>query len=497
MTPLKITETSLRDGSQSLIATRLKTDEILPIVEKMDQAGFYSMEMWGGATFDSCIRFLNEDPWVRLREIKKRVKKTKLQMLVRGQNLVGYRHYADDIVDLFIKKSLENGIDIIRAFDALNDFRNLETTIKSIKKYNGHCQGAIAYATSNVHTLEYYVEKVKELEQMGADSICIKDMAGILLPNDAYTMVKRLKEITKLPIEMHTHCTSGAAQMTYMKAIEAGADIIDTAISPLSGGTSQPATEVFAQVFGGTDRDPNLDIDVLEEIADYFKPIMEEYRKDGTFNPKVMITEPKTLLYQVPGGMLSNLMSQLEAQGNFGKYEEVLKEIPRVREDLGYPPLVTPLSQMVGTQAVFNVVLGERYKVVPNEIKDYVKGKYGKSPAPINVDIQKKIIGDEIPSTEKPSKFLTPEYTKVRAEIANLAKSDEDVLMYAIFPENAIKFLEYRENPEAFETKKPAKTSVSKTPTAPKTTVAATDPNMKTYKTLFNNKAYEIGISKK
>lgn len=497
MTPLKITETSLRDGSQSLIATRLKTEEILPIVEKMDQAGFYSMEIWGGATFDSCIRFLNEDPWVRLREIRKRVKNTKLQMLVRGQNLVGYRHYADDIVDLFIKKSLENGIDIIRAFDALNDFRNLETTIKSIKKYNGHCQGSIAYATSDVHTLEYYVEKVKELEQMGADSICIKDMAGILLPNDAYNMVKRLKEVTQLPIEMHTHCTSGVAQMMYMKAAEAGADIIDTAISPLSGGTAQPATEVFAQVFKGTDRDPKLNIDVLEEIADYFKPIMENYRKDGTFNPKVMATEPKTLLYQVPGGMLSNLMSQLESQGNFSKYEEVLKEVPRVRKDLGYPPLVTPLSQMVGTQAVFNVVLGERYKVIPKEIKDYVKGKYGKSPAPITMEIQKKIIGDETPITEKPSKFLEPEYAKAKAEIGDLAKTDEDVLMYAIFPENARKFLEYRANPGSYEADVAALAAKANPAPVVATPVTATNFRVNSYQTLFNNKAYNIEIARK
>jgi len=488
MIPLKITETSLRDGSQSLIATRLKTEEILPILEKMDHVGFHSMEVWGGATFDSCIRFLNEDPWVRLREIKKRVKNTKLQMLVRGQNLVGYRHYADDIVDLFIKKSLENGIDIIRAFDALNDFRNLETTIKSIKKYNGHCQGAIAYATSEIHTLDYYVNKVKELEDMGSDSICIKDMAGILLPNDAYVLVKKLKEITNLPIEMHTHCTSGVAEMMYLRASEAGADIIDTAISPLSGGTSQPATEVFGQIFKGMDRDPKLNETLLEEIADYFKPIMEKYRIDGTFNPKVMATEPKTLLYQVPGGMLSNLMSQLESQGNFGKYEEVLKEVPKVRADLGYPPLVTPLSQMVGTQAVFNIVLGERYKVIPKEIKDYVRGKYGKSPAPISAEIQNKIIGDEKIITDKPSNFLESEYTKAKADIGELAKSDEDILMYAIFPENTRKFLELRENSHL---------AITETPLAPiLTSQLEVTANISKYQVSFNNKLYDIEISK-
>ncbi|MGF6907066.1 oxaloacetate decarboxylase subunit alpha [Fusobacterium sp. PH5-44] len=484
MKPLKMVETALRDGAQSLIATRMKTEEMLPIIEKMDQVGYYSMEVWGGATFDSCIRFLNEDPWERLREIKKRAKNTKLQMLVRGQNLVGYRHYADDIVELFIKKALANGIDIIRAFDALNDFRNLETTIKSIKKYNGHCQGCIAYATSDVHTLDYYVEKVKDLEKMGADSICIKDMSGILLPNDAYTLVKKLKEVTKLPIDMHTHCTSGVAQMMYMKAVEAGADMIDTAISPLSGGTAQPATEVFAQVFKGTDRDPKLNIPVLEEIADYFKPIMENYRKDGTFNPKAMATEPKTLLYQVPGGMLSNLMSQLEGQGNFDKYEEVLREIPKVREDLGYPPLVTPLSQMVGTQAVFNVVLKERYKVIPKEIKDYVRGNYGKPPAPISLDIQKKIIGEETPITDKPSKFLLPEYEKAKQEIGTLAKSDEDVLMYAIFPENARKFLENRANPAARE---------ETLDIAPVIKNELLNVNNR-YETNFNNKVFNIEI---
>ncbi|MDR3259425.1 MAG: oxaloacetate decarboxylase subunit alpha [Fusobacteriaceae bacterium] len=444
MAAVKITETSLRDGSQSLIATRLKTSEMLPILEKMDDAGFYSMEVWGGATFDTCIRFLNEDPWERLREIRKRIKKTKLQMLLRGQNLVGYRHYADDMVDLFVKKAIENGIDIIRAFDALNDFRNLETSIKAIKKYKGHCQGCIAYATSDIHTINYYVEKVKELEQMNVDSICIKDMSGILLPYDAYTLVKRLKEATKLPIEMHTHCTSGVAQMMYLKAIEAGADIIDTAISPLSGGTSQPATEVFAQILKGREEDPKLDIEVLGEIADYFKPIMETYKKSGILNSKVMDTEPKTLTYQIPGGMLSNLISQLESQKASSKYEAVLKEVPEVRKDLGYPPLVTPMSQMVGTQALFNVMLGVRYKVIPTEIKNYVRGLYGKPPVAISEEIQKKIIGSEIPITEKPSKFLQPEFEKRKEEIGSLAKSDEDVLMYAMFPEYAKKYLENR-----------------------------------------------------
>lgn len=448
---LKITETSLRDGHQSLIATRLKTDEILPIIEKMDNAGFYSMEVWGGATFDACIRFLNEDPWERLRAIRKKVKNTKLQMLVRGQNLLGYRHYADDVVEEFIKKSIENGIDIIRTFDALNDFRNLETTINAIKKYNGHCQGCIAYTTSEVHTVDYFVNKVLELEKMGADSICIKDMAGILMPEVAYDLIKKIKNVCKLPLELHSHCTGGIAQILYMRAIEAGIDIIDTAISPFSGGTSQPATEVFALLLKGTEKDPELDMKLLEEIADYFKPVKEKYRKEGVLNPKVMDTEPQTLTYQVPGGMLSNLVSQLEQQKALDKYEEVLKEIPRVRKDLGYPPLVTPLSQMVGTQAVFNILLKERYKVIPKEIKDYVMGLYGKSPAPIGEDIQKKIIGDNKVLECRPADLIEPEMEKAKKEMGELGKTEEDVLMYVLFPENAKKFLEKKYNGEKEE----------------------------------------------
>ncbi len=446
MVKLKITETSLRDGSQSLIATRMTTAEILPIIEKMDQAGFYSMEVWGGATFDSCIRFLNEDPWERLRAIRARVKNTKLQMLIRGQNLLGYKHYADDVVEEFVKKSIENGIDIVRAFDALNDFRNLETTISAVKKYGAHCQGSIAYTTSEIHTIDYYVAKVMELEKMGVDSICIKDMAGILLPDTGYELVAAIKAKCKLPIELHTHCTSGIAQILYANAIEAGVDIIDTAMSPFSGGTSQPATEVFAEILRDTERDPKLNIEVLGEVADYLKGIIEKYRKAGILNPKVMETEPKALLYQVPGGMLSNLMSQLEQQKAMDKYEEVLKEIPRVRKDLGYPPLVTPLSQMVGTQAVFNILLGQRYKVVPKEIKDYVRGLYGKAPASIDAEVQRIIIGNEVPETCRPADKIGPELEKYRAEIGSLAKSTEDVLSYALFPENARKFFELREN---------------------------------------------------
>ena len=448
MKNLKITETAFRDGAQSLIATRLTTEEIMPIIEKMDEAGFYSMEVWGGATFDSCIRFLNEDPWERLRLIRSKVKKTKLQMLIRGQNLLGYKHYADDVVEEFVKKSIENGIDIIRAFDALNDFRNLETTISSVKKYGGHCQGCIAYTISEVHTIEYYVKKVKELEMMGVDSICIKDMAGILLPDTGYKLVKRIKEVTTLPLELHTHCTTGIAEILYANAIEAGVDIIDTAMSPFSGGTSQPAAEVFAEILKDTERDPKLNMEVLGEIADYLKGVIDKYRKNGIMNPKVMETEPRALIYQVPGGMLSNLMSQLSGQNAMDKYEEVLREIPKVRKDLGYPPLVTPLSQMVGTQAVFNVLMKQRYKVVPKEIKDYVRGLYGKSPAPIDPEVQRIIIGNEVPTTCRPADKIGPELEKYRQEIGSLAHSMEDVLSYALFPENARKFLENKYNPK-------------------------------------------------
>lgn len=451
MKKLKITETSLRDGHQSLIATRLTTSEILPILDKIDKVGYYSLEVWGGATFDACIRFLNEDPWERLRAIRKKVKNTKLQMLIRGQNLLGYKHYADDVVEAFVKKSLENGIDIIRAFDALNDYRNLETTIKSVKKYKGHCQGCIAYTTSEIHTINYFVGKVLELEKLGVDSICIKDMAGILMPEVGYELIKEIKKVSKLPLELHSHCTGGIAQILYMKAIEAGVDIIDTAISPFSQGTSQPPTEVFVELLKGTSRDTKLNMELLGEVADYFKPIKEKYRKEGILNPKVMDVEPKTLVYQVPGGMLSNLMSQLEQQKALDRYEDVLKEIPKVRKDLGYPPLVTPLSQMVGTQAVLNVLLGERYKVVPKEIKDYVRGYYGSTPAPIDKIVQKKIIGDEEVITCRPADLIEPSMKQFKQEIGKLAKSEEDVLMYALFPENARKFLEERDKPAVEE----------------------------------------------
>ena len=451
MKKLKITETALRDGHQSLIATRLKTEEILPILEKMDRVGYHSLEVWGGATFDTCIRFLDEDPWERLREIRKRVKNTKLQMLLRGQNLLGYRHYGDDVVDKFVEKSIQNGIDIIRIFDALNDYRNIKTAVNATKKYGGHCQVCMAYTTSEIHTVEYYVEKAKEIDAMKADSICIKDMAGILMPEVAYELITKIKKVTSMPIELHTHCTSGIASMLYMKAIEAGVDIIDTGISPFSGGTAQPCTEVFAEVYKGQERDPELDLNLLSEIADYFKPIKEKYRTEGLLNPKVMEVEPKTIKYQVPGGMLSNLLSQLEGQGAGDKYEAVLNEIPRVRKDLGYPPLVTPLSQMVGTQSVFNILIGERYKVVPKEIKDYVLGMYGQAPGKLDEKIKKLIIKDQIPITYRPADDIEPEFKKLKEEIGELAKTEEDVLMYALFPENARKFLEKRGKPQVEE----------------------------------------------
>ncbi|MGL5314370.1 MAG: oxaloacetate decarboxylase subunit alpha [Peptostreptococcaceae bacterium] len=451
MSQLKITETALRDGHQSLIATRLKTDEMIPILETMDQVGYHAMEVWGGATFDACIRFLDEDPWERLRLIRKHVKNTKLQMLLRGQNLLGYRHYADDTVDKFIELSIKNGIDIIRVFDALNDVKNIEASMKAIKKYNGHCQCAISYTTSPIHTTEYYLELVKTMETMGADSICIKDMAGVLTPYNAYDLVKRMKEVTKLPIELHTHCTGGIADMIYMKAVEAGVDIIDTAISPFSGGTSQPPTESLAITFSEMDRNPGLDMDKLLEVAEYFKPIRDKYMEEGILNPKVLLTDPQTLKYQVPGGMLSNLLSQMQQQGAADKYEDVLNEVPRVRKDLGYPPLVTPLSQMVGTQALFNVLTGERYKLVPKEIKDYVKGLYGTAPAPIDEEIKKKIIGDEEVITVRPADLIDPEFEAMKKEAGELAKTDEDVLAYALFPQVAPKFLEKKYNPKAEE----------------------------------------------
>ena len=450
---VKIVETALRDGHQSLFATRMTTDEVCCALEELDKAGYHALEVWGGATFDSCLRFLNEDPWERLRKIRAVCKNTKLQMLFRGQNILGYKHYADDVVDMFVKKSIENGIDIIRIFDALNDIRNLKCAVDSTKKYGGHCQIALSYTTSPIHTVEYYVNLAKEIEAMGADSLCIKDMAGVLLPGDAYELISQLKANTSLPIELHTHCTAGIAEMTIMNAISAGCDIIDTALSPLSGGTSQPSTESIQYALAGTDFDPGLDIEMLKKAAEKMTKIKDKYLAGGQLNPKALTCNPSILKYQVPGGMLSNLMSQLKQQGAMDKYEEVLKEVPRVREDLGYPPLVTPLSQMVGTQSVLNVITGERYKMVPKEIYEYARGLYGKSPAPIKEEVLAKIFkGEEVEIiTHRPADDLEPQFEMYKEKYKELCKSDEDVLSCALFENVAVKFLENRNNPKTEE----------------------------------------------
>ena len=444
----KVVETSLRDGHQSLFATRMTTEEVLSVVEDLDQAGYYALEVWGGATFDSCISFLNEDPWDRLRQIKAKCKNTKLQMLFRGQNILGYRHYADDVVDKFVELSIKNGIDVIRIFDALNDVRNLRQAVESTKKYGGECQIALSYTTSPIHTVDYYVELAKEIEKIGADSICIKDMAGVLLPEDAYELVSRLKAAVKLPIELHGHCTGGIMEMTYRKAIEAGVDRIDTALSPLSGGTSQPSTEAFQYALEGTEFDPKLNVEALNKAAEKMTKIKDKYLENGLLNPKALIKNPNILKYQVPGGMLSNLMNQLKQQGAMDKYEEVLNEVPRVRKDMGYPPLVTPLSQMVGTQAVMNVITGERYKMVPKEIKEYLHGLYGKSPAPVNEEVKKQIIGDDEVITYRPADKIEPQLDELREKYKDLVKSDEDVLTCALFEAKAVKFLTARNNPD-------------------------------------------------
>ena len=444
---VKIVDTALRDGPQSLIATRITTEEVLAAAKDMDNAGYYAMEVWGGATFDACLRFLNEDPWERLREIRKVCKKTKLQMLFRGQNILGYHHYADDVVDKFVQKSIENGIDIIRVFDALNDIRNLKSAVDATKKYGGHCQIALSYTTSPIHTIEYYVNLAKEIEKLGADSLCIKDMAGVLLPEAAYELISKLKANTKLPIELDSHCTGGICQLTYMKAIEAGVDIIDTALSPFSDGTSQPTTEAFNYALKGTKYDPKLDQDALDKAAATLSKTKQKYLDNGTLNPKSLGVNTNILKYQVPGGMLSNLMSQLKAQGAMDKYDEVLKEVPRVRKDMGYPPLVTPLSQMVGTQAVMNVITGERYKMVPKEIKEYLHGNYGAAPAPVDEAIKKQIIGDDELITCRPADLIAPEFEALKEKYKDLVKSDEDVLSIALFENVAIKFLEEKYNP--------------------------------------------------
>ena len=443
--PLKITETILRDAHQSLIATRMTTEQMLPIIDKMDKIGYHAVECWGGATFDASLRFLKEDPWDRLRKLRDGFKNTKLQMLFRGQNILGYRPYADDVVEYFVQKSIANGIDIIRIFDCLNDVRNLETAVRACNKEKGHSQVALSYT----------------LEEMGAKSLCIKDMAGLLVPAKATELVQALKSATSLPIELHTHYTSGVASMTYMKAVEAGCDIIDTAMSPFALGTSQPATEVMVEAFKGTEFDTGLDNNKLAEIADYFRPMREEAIASGLLNPKVLGVDIKTLLYQVPGGMLSNMVSQLKEQNAEDKYEEVLKEIPRVRKDLGEPPLVTPSSQIVGTQAVFNVLMGERYKVATRETKDVLLGKYGQTVKPFNPEVVDKVLGDEKRDaiTCRYADLLEPELDKLEAEMAQYKQQDEDVLTYALFPQVATDFFKYR---EAQQTKVDAKIADTK-----------------------------------
>lgn len=441
---IKITDTSLRDAHQSLIATRMTTEEILPIVELMDKVGYHSLECWGGATFDASVRFLNEDPWDRLRKIKDKAKNTKLQMLLRAQNLLGYKHYADDVVDYFVQKSVANGMDIIRIFDALNDPRNMERAMKACKKEGGHAQAAFSYTVSPFHSLEQFVKDAKTFVEMGADSICIKDMAGLLVPYQSYELVKALKENVKVPIQLHTHYTSGVGSMTYLKGIEAGVDVVDCAMSPLAMGTSQPPGEPLVATLQGTLYDTGYDMNLLSEIASYFTVLREKYLASGLLNTAVMGVDVNALIYQVPGGMLSNLVSQLKQAGKEDKLLEVLQEVPKVREDLGYPPLVTPTSQIVGTQAVMNVIMGERYKMIPKETKGVVKGEYGKTPAPIKDEMVKKIIGDEERITCRPADLIPNELDKIRKEAAQYIEQDEDVLTYAMFPQVAAKFFEYR-----------------------------------------------------
>lgn len=443
--PIKITETVLRDAHQSLIATRMTTEQMLPIVEKMDKVGYHAVECWGGATFDASLRFLKEDPWERLRKLRDGFKNTKLQMLFRGQNILGYNHYADDVVEYFVQKSIANGIDIIRIFDCLNDIRNLETAVKAANKENGHAQVALSYTLGDAYTMDYWKDIAKKIEDMGAKSLCIKDMAGLLTPYQATELVSTLKDSVSIPIDLHTHYTSGVASMTYMKAVEAGCDIIDTAMSPFALGTSQPATEVMVETFRGTPYDTGLDQNLLAEIAEYFRPMREEALESGLMNTKVLGVNIKTLIYQVPGGMLSNLVSQLKEMGQEDKYEEVLEEVPRVRKDFGEPPLVTPSSQIVGTQAVLNVVSGERYKMVTKESKKLLSGEFGQTVKPFDPEVQKKCIGDVEPITCRPADLIEPQLEKLEAEMSQWKEQDEDVLSYALFPQVATDFFKYRE----------------------------------------------------
>jgi pyruvate carboxylase subunit B len=456
MVRVKLTDTVFRDAHQSLLATRMRTRDMLPIAEKMDQVGFFSVEMWGGATFDTCIRFLNEDPWERLRALKKAMPETPMQMLLRGQNLVGYRHYADDVVDRFVEKAAKNGVDIFRIFDAVNDIRNMERSIAAAKRMEKHVQGGISYTISPVHSIDQFADFAVQLAQLGCDSICIKDMAGLITPQNAYDLIRAIKKEVNLPINLHTHCTSGMAQMSYFHAVEAGVDILDTAISPLSGGTSQPATESLVASLQGTPYDTGLDLELLTEIKRYFEKLMDIYAP--VFNPILARVDTNVLIYQVPGGMLSNLVSQLIEQKAMDKWDDVLAEVPRVRKDLGYPPLVTPTSQIVGTQAVLNVITGDRYKMVPKEVKDYVKGLYGKPPAMIDPKVRLKVLCDEEPITVRPADLLPSEYesAKKALDAHGLAKKEEDYLTYVLYPQVALKFLQGTAVEEPLEKKKPA-----------------------------------------
>ena len=442
------TETVLRDANQSLIATRLPYSKFADILPTMDKAGYYSVECWGGAVFDVCLRYLDEDPWKRLRDIRKAMPNTKLQMLLRGQNLLGYKHYPDEIVKMFVEKSVDNGIDIIRIFDALNDVRNLETATKTAIKCGATVSGAISYTQSPVHTLDAFAKLAKQLEEMGVATICVKDMAGTMTPFEAYELIGAIKKEVKIPVVLHTHCTTGMAYMTYMKAIEAGVDVIDTATSCFSGGTSQPATETINIALKQLGYETGLDDSVLKEVNDFFKPIRDEYLKDGTLNPKMLTTDTDALTYKVPGGMLSNLVSQLKAQNAMDKFEQVLIETPKVRADLGYPPLVTPMSQMVGVQATNNVLSGERYKNISKEVKAYCRGEYGQSPAPINPEVVKKALGDEKPIEGRYADTLEPVFEKTKEELKGVAKNDEDVLSYILFPQVAQKYFDARKAKE-------------------------------------------------
>lgn len=444
MAKVKIVETILRDAHQSLAATRMTYQQMEEALPYLDKVGFHALECWGGATFDACVRFLNEDPWERLRKIRDRTPNTKLQMLLRGQNLLGYKHYADDVVDEFVKRSIANGIDIIRIFDALNDYRNIEQAMKTTLSEGAHAQACISYTTSPFHSLEKFAKDCKQLEEMGADSICIKDMAGLLLPSSVYDLTKAIKEVISIPLEIHTHYTTGMGAMSYLKAIEAGADIVDTALSPLAMGTSQPATEVIVKALEGTEYDTGLDVDQMIPATEIFEEIRKEWLKSGQISTQVLGVDTNALRYQVPGGMLSNLVSQLKQSGQEDKLKEVLEEVPRVREDFGYPPLVTPSSQIVGTQAVLNVITGERYKMVTNESKDVMRGKYGQTPAPVNEELRKRLLGDEEPVTVRPADLIPDELESVRTAAAKYIESEEDVLTYAMFPQVAEKYFRWR-----------------------------------------------------